>query len=93
MYLFFNFDKRLPLSSCKLPSPSCLHLSFRAPEISDIFMWQTPAISILEFFVNNKLAGRNHSKAIIIIINFYYQFQSSMHSAVAREEAGGARAP
>lgn len=31
--IFFNSDICLPLSSCKLTSPSCLHLLFRAPEI------------------------------------------------------------
>ena len=69
-------------------SPSSLQGAWN---FKDNFMWRTPAISILEFFRNNKLAGRNYSKAIIDI-NFYQlrcQLQSSMHSAAARGVAGG----
>ena len=44
-------------------------------------IWQ-----ILEFFLKNKKAGWNHSKAAIIF-NFYYRFQTSKTHFVTRERA------
>ena len=45
-------------------------------------IWQ-----ILQFFMKNKKAGWNHSKATIIIINLYHRFQASKTHFVTREWA------